>query len=362
VHGCGPEVLHRHEEIAYDLSCQRRRVSSTHDCWIDKTGERILVNQASDDDEDEESVAPEAPIDTLDELCDKLLPTVAARIWSTCCWPGRMGDGWKIGDYSFLVISIAPDSGTELYLQFWSEPKEQVLFEVSSGEWSPPSIKYVQTRQREILRSFGFERGGRANNFGKVVGISNLGEAEDAAREVLRILFECFEYRGQWPLEFKGTRSGRAEHAPVHVSVTPDDFAKLLAEEGYDATVTTADGGPLVVLDCDGRRFTARFDGRVADNNLYTVVLLDSIIAAVATDAVLMKLNARFPGITVQMYGDRNVRLLMPLFIGGGVTQRWILGAVHYWWANVRRIARLLKREMKRKRTQACVSIVSSVH
>jgi hypothetical protein len=327
-----------------------------------KREKEVLADQGLDEDEGEDRIALVAPVDTLDALCDKLLPTVAARIWSTCCWSDRMGSGWKIGDYSFLVISIAPELGTELYLQFWSEPKEQVLFEVSSGEWSPPSIKYVQKRQREVLRSFGFEQGGRANNFQKVVGISNVGEAEDAAREVLRILFECFEFRGQWPLEFKGTRNGRAEHAPVHVSVTPDDVAKLLAEEGHSASVTTADGGPLVVLERKGRRFTARFDGKVADNNLYTVVLLDTLVTAVATDAVLIELNARFPGITVQMYGDRSVRLSMPLFISGGVTQRWILGAVHYWWANVGRCARLLKREMKRKRPQAGVGNESSVH
>jgi hypothetical protein len=51
----------------------------------------------------------------------------------------------------------------------------------------------------------------------------------------------------------------------------------------------------LVVLERKGRRFTARFDGKVADNNLYTVVLLDTLVTAVATDAVLIELNARFP-------------------------------------------------------------------
>jgi hypothetical protein len=327
-----------------------------------KREEEILASQGLDEDEDDDSIALEAAVDTLDAMCDRLLPTVAARVWSTCCWATRMGNSWRIGDYSFLVVSIEPEPGTELYLQFWSEPKEQVLFEVCSGEWSPPSVKYVQKPQRDLLRSFGFAQGGRANNFRKVVSISSVAEAEHAAREVLRILFECFDYRGQWPLEFKGTRARRAEQEYVHVSLTPDDFAKLVAEEGYDATVTTADGGPLVVLDRDGRRFTARFDGKVADNNLYTAVLLDSFVTAVATDAALMKLNARFPGITVQMYGDRNVRLSMPLFIGGGVTQRWILGAVHYWTVNVRRCARLLTREMKRKPAQKGVSSMPSIH
>jgi hypothetical protein len=70
---------------------------------------------------------------TPDELCARYLSIVAARIWETCSWPDRMADGWKIGDYKFIVLSVSPDANTELYVQFWSEPRERVLVEVCSG-------------------------------------------------------------------------------------------------------------------------------------------------------------------------------------------------------------------------------------
>ena len=156
------------------------------------------------------------PVETFEQLCDVFLPTVAARIWATCCWPARMADGWSIGDYQFAIIEVSPEPETCLYVQFWSEPGEEVLMEVCSGEWSPGSVKYVQKPQRDLLRTLGFRIGGEARNFRKELSITKVSEAEAAARETLRILFEGFGFRGQWPLKIEVERDSRAEQRLVY--------------------------------------------------------------------------------------------------------------------------------------------------
>jgi hypothetical protein len=131
-----------------------------------------------------------APVDSLDALCERYLPTLAARIWAACCWPDHMEDGWKIGDYRFVIFSTSPEPETTLYVQFWSEPREPAVMEVCSGEWSPGSVKYVQKPQRLMLESLGFRKGGEARNYSRTLPITNVDEAEEAARQALHILYE----------------------------------------------------------------------------------------------------------------------------------------------------------------------------
>ena len=164
---------------------------------------------------------------TLEALLDRCLPTLAARLWATCGWPESMSEGWKIGDFNFLVLETVPEPEARIYIQFWSEPLETVSAEVSSGEWSPGTLKYLRAERRRQLKAFGFEIGGRAKNFQKEVRISTSQEAEAVAREALQILFEVFGYRGQWPLTVKRHQGQRADLAHTYTSLTPEDFAKL---------------------------------------------------------------------------------------------------------------------------------------
>ena len=134
-------------------------------------------------------------IASLGELERRCLARLSAHIWSTCCWPDAMGEnGWKIGDFKFVVVSTGAG---EIYVQFWSEPREIVSAEVSSGEWSPATLKHLGREQRQVLTSLGYVIGGEAGNFQKEVEITTSAQAEAAAREVLHILFDVFGYRGQ---------------------------------------------------------------------------------------------------------------------------------------------------------------------
>jgi hypothetical protein len=284
------------------------------------------------------------PVQTLEALHQQYLPDVAAHIWRTCCWPERMAQGWKMGDHRFVVFSITPERETNLYVQYWSEPNDAVLAEVCSGEWSPGSVKYVQAPQRELLESLGFTKGGEAKNFQKELQIDGVAAAEEAARETLRIFFEAFGFRGQWPLEVHAERGERADAAYVYESLTPEDFEKLLLEIGFTPILTEDAGGPVLLVHRGRQRFTARFARRVPKNNLYRLVILDTLLPAAGdlADPVMRELHSRFPGVTVSRSEMREARLSMALRLDGGVTAAWLASALEEWSVSVARCRRLL--------------------
>ena len=148
------------------------------------------------------------PITSIDALVEQCHRALSAQLWTTCCW-SEDGSGWKIGDFNYLVVSVAPDADTSLYVQFWSEPRERVLTEVGSGEWCPGAIRYIGPAQRKALDARGYTLGGRARNYRKELVIDSAAAAEAAALEVLQIFFEVFGYRGQWRLEYRAA-PGRA--------------------------------------------------------------------------------------------------------------------------------------------------------
>ena len=290
---------------------------------------------------------------SLDELCDTLLPSVAAHIWTACCWPARMKDGWKMGDYCFVVFSLTPERQTSLYVQFWSEPQEAVLVEVCSGEWSPGSVKYVQARQRGLLASLGYEVGGEAKNFRRLVRIESVGAAEDAAREALRIFYDAFGYRGQWALDVRLEQGERAEADYVYTAVTPEDLAKLAVARGFNAAVGTDDDGDPVLLMRRGRTRFAGLFGDPHSEALHDIVILDVSLPSPKemTAPALTRLAGELPGVVVRTSGSkRHVRLSMLLRLTGGVTAEWIAQSLDYWAAAVAKCRRLLLAEARENR------------
>jgi len=284
---------------------------------------------------------------TLEEIYQKDLPTVATRIWKACQWAERGSGSWRIGDYKFLVISITPEPATTLYMQFWSEPDEDVVAEVLSGEGTPDVLKYVQQRQRELMRSLGYDTGGRAKNFRKVISIRNVAEAEQVARETLRIFYDCFDYRGQWPRSFHGKRGGRAESVPVYQALTPEDFAKLAASDGYTTSVASTGDGPVVLAQRGDRQVAARLFSRIPKSGLYRVIVLDAILdpGRPISDRTLAELNAALPDATVVRHGVSEIAVSAMLRLEGGVTTTWILKSVDSWQSAVRECERSLQGE-----------------
>jgi hypothetical protein len=286
------------------------------------------------------------PLKTLDELMDRCLPTLTARLWATCCWPAQMNEGWKIGDYNFLIASVTPESEASIYIQFWSEPEEVVLAEVSSGEWSPGTLKYVGPKQKELLKGFKFEIGGRARNFRKEVRIASSAEAETVAREVLQILYDVFGYRGQWPLELRRHEGERADVLPTHASLTAEDLAKMANAAGVHAVVAPPNGSDrksrLIFLRRHRRKSVAILDGRVPGRDLYTRVTFRTLFAVDTTDETANRLNGLIRAVRA-FRGDDGVHVEMSINLSGGVTAAWLASAFGDWWSSCRRPEVILK-------------------
>ncbi len=284
------------------------------------------------------------PFGSFEALAEACLPTLTARLWATSCWSPTMGQGWKLGDFNYLVVAVRPDPESSLYVQFWSEPREAVLVEVCSGEWSPGAVKYVGTRQRERLAALGYAIGGRAQNFQREVGVGTSAEAEAVARETLRIFHDLFGYRGQWPLEVEWHQGERAEHHAVYHALTPEDFVKLATHLGVDAGLQG--GSPPVVGLRRGKRVClAGFGARLADQNLYAAVGLEALVSSPrAIDDTTVEHIAQALELTrIARRGERALVLAMPLRLDGGVTVDWLANALRYWFAAWRTCERLVK-------------------
>jgi hypothetical protein len=286
-------------------------------------------------------------ITSLDELREICLPTLTARIWETCCWPKRMSDGWKVGDYNFIVISFSPagDDRAALYLQFWSEPLEPVLAEVCSGNWNPGALKYIRHPQRKALEELGFTIGGGAGNFQKEVVIRSPEEAEQAASEALSIVFDVFRYRGQVPLSIKCDHGERATHAPVHSSLTPEDFIKLALEAGFRASQLPQGDAPVIALAHGRFRSVALLGSPVPNSQLFTSVLLRSLVrdsGGRLPRQVLRRHAQLAPAKLIEDNGGK-IWAQTELVFDGGVTTDWITRSLHRWRGIVRECERAMR-------------------
>ncbi len=288
------------------------------------------------------------PITSLDDLRERCLPTLTARIWETCCWPERMADGWKVGDYNFIVISFPPvgDDRTELYVQFWSEPFEPVLVEVCSGNWNPGAVKYVRHPQRQALEELGFAIGGKAGNFRKEVVVRSPDEAEQAASDALAIIFHVLGYRGEVPLSINCHRGERAGHAAVHRSLSPEDLLKLALEAGFRASeLPREDDTPVVTLSRGRFGAIALLGSRVRDANLFASVLLRTVVRSSAqrSPRPAGRIQRRLaPAILIES-SDGTVWAQTELVFDGGVTAEWIIRSLNRWRATVRECERVMK-------------------
>jgi hypothetical protein len=145
---------------------------------------------------------------TNQELHSKLNRLVSAWVTAACVWSDAE---WSLGDYRFVVFSIKVAPKIEVFVQLWSEPIEPVYWEVSSGRWNPPADKWLSGDRAERIKAFGFEIGGRAENFQKEVLIQSRANLTSVALTVIDILYAGFDYRGTARLEARICYESRAK-------------------------------------------------------------------------------------------------------------------------------------------------------
>ena len=269
-----------------------------------------------------------------------------ARDWvaSACVW----GRDWLIGDYRFLVFSIGVAKRTEVYVQFWSEPFERVSWEVSSGKWNPPADKWLAGQRSERIAAFGFEVGGRAENFQREIAIASPTDAAVVGRTVVDILYAGFDYRGLNDLDVHLMYDSRAEMKPVLTSFTPEDVAKVFTAQGYSLVGDNQDEDlPVLQVRTRGVMTTVAFADRVPDQHLFqTVAFLTPDVTPPSVASTRTGLEQEEPA---GQFGHATVAV--SLSFSGGVTAEWLSQRVIEWTeanrqhhAGARKDKRALKR------------------
>jgi hypothetical protein len=198
---------------------------------------------------------------TAAAIVDACNETVTRHLRAVCLWPEETrGVSWSTGDYSFYILSFANANGAEVFVQFWSEPGGKILFEVSSGEWTPPADRFLTDQQREGLRDHGFEIGA-SRNFTKTVGAAEPPQVVALAREALAVLCRILGYDGTVPLTFRLHLGSRTHVRRVFTHLSPDTLGQLLCEWGFPAPMRAAGEEPVLRCWIDGQPFRIALSG-----------------------------------------------------------------------------------------------------
>jgi hypothetical protein len=276
------------------------------------------------------------------ELHAALDGIVRSWIASACAWKRD----WTIGDYRFLVFSIAVAPRTEVYVQFWSEPFEPVSWEVSSGRWNPPADKWLAGDRSERISSFGFEIGGGAENFQREVTIASRADLTDVARTTVDILYAGFDYRGMQKLDAHLRYDSRAQMKRVLTSLTPEDVTKIFVAHGYTLIDDSEDDeAPILHFRAHGVLTTVAFGDRIPDQHLFESVALTSDVSPASADAVRVQrvVEELAPAGEIGL-----VQMGVTLHFGGGVTVDWISRRIDEWTRMISDYQRAARKQKRR--------------
>jgi hypothetical protein len=280
---------------------------------------------------------------TRQELHSALDGLVSAWAAAACVWKA----GWSLGDYRFVVFSIDVAPKTHVYVQLWSEPLEPVYWEVSSGRWNPPADKWLAGERSDRISAFGFEIGGRAENFQKEVPIQSRAELTSVARTIVDILYAGFDYRGTARLDAQICYRSRATMRQVLSSFTPEDVAKVFARHGYVLVDDNHDeDAPVLQFRIRGILTTVRFGDMIPDHHLFETAVLTCAFPAMVGGAALAGSSTS----TDQAAPDdevRNVEIGAALHFTGGVTAEWLSERVAAWTAMIVAYQREIRRHKR---------------
>ena len=273
--------------------------------------------------------------------CEEAL---VGHLKSVCLWPEKQRNKtWRIGDFSFYIIEFSPAPKTTVYAQFWSEPGEDgVIFEVSSGAWNPPTDKYVDPGKQELLRDHGFELGGRADNFKKIVRVDTAREVRALAREAVAILCKALGYDGRVPLTFKQHLGTRLQPGMTFDTICASDLVKLMRRWGFVADYDEESDKPNVVRSTVGEQpFLVSFAGeRPEGSNQYGMIALGAFFRFDdgVPGGLLDAMNQNFNTVKATVDEDGDMVVQTPILLHGGVTEENLEMSFSIWRETIERI------------------------
>ncbi len=168
---------------------------------------------------------------TLAELRVQMLPPLARMVAAMCDWGPNSANG-SLGDVRYMILDFAATARRVFYVQILTEPGDPVFAEAVSGARSAPVRAFMTPARRSALTGFGFRVGGKARNFQKIVDVPGPAAARNLADELLRILFEVYEYRGRQSLRVQRKSYSRCAAGRILESITIDDVRKMTAAAG----------------------------------------------------------------------------------------------------------------------------------
>lgn len=280
---------------------------------------------------------------TRAELERAVARPIAKWIQAACIWDGDA----IIGDYRFVVFSIDITRNLQVYVQFWSEPGEPALWEVSSGRWNPPADKYLAGERSGRIAAMGFEVGGKAENFQREVEFRTPQDVQRVAKDVFSIFYDGCDYRGVQPINAYLVFESRAELQPIYESFTPEDLEKILTVCGYRVAIEADDDEeePGAVLRATRRGIVTQIllEEQEGEQNLYSraVLLAESPMPPEVARAV----KEQFPDPDATLSARTFVKDV--LNFDGGVTVEWVAARFAEWDERLRSERRQVRADGK---------------
>ncbi|MDP9197866.1 MAG: YbjN domain-containing protein [Pseudomonadota bacterium] len=280
-------------------------------------------------------------------LVGHALPAVTNHLERACWWPrNAKNPAWQIGDFSFYILEFANADRARLFAQVWSEPGENVIFEVASGARNQPTEPPISYATKESLLNRGFEPGGAAGNFRKLVSIQRKEDCRRLARELIGVLTECLGYDAKSPLTYRLHLGQRTRATRVFDALTFDDFGRLLHACGFNAepiedsdrTAYRTSGTPqfVAVLKGESETHPGEFTGFV--NSLY------ASLAPGVLQAVEQELRAELPFARVTIDSDGDLAVSQPVMVRGGVTETYLRHMLGFWRATIARVEKSIEK------------------
>ncbi len=250
---------------------------------------------------------------------------VTDLIWAVCRW----GRGWTLGEYRFVVFSTDPSEDVNLYVQFWSEPQEEVCWEVCSGKWNPPADEVMAGAPSEIRRApwLHDRRRGRELPARRLdspparCGAGGHGGAGHLRRRV--------GYRGLTSIDGHLVSDSHGEMQRVHGAFTPEDLCKTVARLGWIARLRESrdqENESAAVIDVQRGRACAQLvlSARVPGQRGYQSAFVDVGDPLPADEARTRVAMERTPA----FLEHAPMRVGRTLYFAGGVTADWLLTQV----------------------------------
>ena len=243
-------------------------------------------------------------------------------------------------------------------VQFYCEPGEPVSWEVSSGYGHLGTLRWLWPDRAQRIGAFGFQIGGRTENFETSVDLRSKRDVARTARTVVDLLYAALDYRGRQSLivELLALPGTQAPHLPVFESVTPTRVIEVMSEHGHALVDITGDWeSPVLRFRRRGIHTTVELGDQHKGSRLFQTLALTCELEPSAIDVTRLR---AVTNVVASPDADAVVRLGTTLQFGGAVTMEWFHQRIREW----DRMTGAYRREQRRGSPVPVVECSGVVH